>query len=360
MRRAFLAGLIALAFAGPAAAQICEPTPELHAVRIVGTDGSGSQTSNEAPFVAGERGFFQSLDNGWVFALIPADYGWSLRVYENAQIGDVVDLTSLTPPHGGVPNPRDILGWHFRNADNTAANDGSVNAPTHLRAFVVSPALAGTGGFKPSAGPDDPRLAGPGPGDGIGWLRVLDYGLADLEPGERARMNYLKFDACVSWPRSQAERVRLADLASPVFSDEDRETFGACGLDLVTYDLDATRTPRTLGGDIDGDGALDEVAQVQRRADGKRGLALCRAGTWLDLIGFDTHLGDMEPGYLDSVEAWQWLSDIDDRPAHLTGIDLPPADGDLLVLERVEKEAVVVFHRGDALRARRVYRYVEP
>lgn len=360
MKPAFLAALLAFAFAGPAAAQLCNPTPEVQAVRILGVDLDGAPTPTELPFVAGERGFFQLLENGWVFALVPVEHGWAVRMYENAQIGDAVDLTSLTPPHGGAPNPRDILGWHFRNANNTGANDGSVNAPTDLRAFVLSPALAGTGGFKPSTNADEPRLSAPEPGDGIGWLKVIDYGLADLQPGKRARMNYLKFDACLSWPRPEAERLRLVDLSSPAFSPEDREIFGACGLDFAIYDLDARHTPRTLGGDIDGDGALDVVAQATRLADGKRGLALCRAGTWLDLIGFTTALGDMEAGYPDSVEAWQWLSGGDDRPVHLHGIDLPSADGDLLVLERIEKEAVVVFWYEDALRAKRVYRHVEP
>jgi hypothetical protein len=62
-----------------------------------------------------------------------------------------------------------------------------VNAPQHVRAFVISPTLAGTGGYRPSADTDEPRLIEPGPDDGIGWLRVVDFGLAGLEPGRRAR-----------------------------------------------------------------------------------------------------------------------------------------------------------------------------
>jgi len=33
-----------------------------------------------------------------------------------------------------------------------------------------------------------------------GRLRVVDYGLADLDPGEQARMVYLDFQVCLTWP----------------------------------------------------------------------------------------------------------------------------------------------------------------
>lgn len=360
-RLAAVAALCGAGLAAPAAAQTCEPTPTMHAVRILGTGRDGALTDLERPYVAGERSFFQELDNGWVFALMRAEAGWSIRLYENAAIGDAVDLTSMTPPFGGAPNPRDVFGWHFRNADNTGPNTGDVNAPQQMRAFVVSPALAGTGGFRPSTNADEPRLREPGPDDAIGWLSVLDYGLANTAAGAQARMNYLEFDACVSWPRSEEDQARLEDLASPEYTDEDREMFGACGLDLAALELNARYLPRTLGGDIDGDGALDNVAQVRRTTDDKRGLALCRAGTWLHEIGLDgAAVGDLEPGYVDQVEAWQWITPGGERPRHLTGYDLPEADGDVLVLERIEKEAVAVYWRDGALQARRLYRHVEP
>ncbi|MEQ8651678.1 MAG: hypothetical protein RIC87_04375 [Kiloniellales bacterium] len=342
MRGLLLALLLTFAAAGQVLAQACDATPERHAVRILGTGPDGGLTDLEFPYIAGDRSFYRRLDNGWVFALMRAENGWSIRLYENDNIDQALDLTALTPPLGGVPNPRDIFGWHFRNADNTGPNLGDVNAPQALRAFVIAPTM--------EAGPDS----------GIGWLKILDFGLAGLEPGGRARMNYLKFDACLTWPRSDSERDRLLDLASFDFTPEDRETFGACGLDLATYALDARYLPRTLGGDIDGDGALDEVAQVRRIADDKRGLALCRAGTWLHLIGFDHPLGDMAPGYLDQVEEWQWIAPGGERPRYLVGLDLPQGDGGLLVLERVEKEVVILFWRDGALRAERLYHMVEP
>ncbi len=359
-----LTGIAASAVSLPDAhAQQCESTVSTRAIRILGTAPDGSLTDQDFPAVAGDRSFFQTLDNGWVFALMRAENGWSLRVYEHERIGDAVDLTSMTPPlSGGVPNPRDIFGWHFRNAANTAANTGDVNAPQHLRAFVISPSLAGTGGFKPSNDPAGPRLSAPGPDAGIGWLRVLDFGLAGLEPGERARMNYLQFEACLSWPRSEAEQSALADAASFEYTETDLETFGSCGLALDDYRLDAWWLPRLVGGDLDGDGSLDAAAQIERRADGRRGMAICRAGTWLELLGFsDQSLGPgVRSDYVGQVEAWQWLGPDDPLPRHLTGVALPPADGDRLILERVEKEAVALYWRDGALRAAHLYHYVEP
>ncbi len=357
----FLATALLAFHTAPALAQTCEPTPSTNATRILGTDADGHLTATERPFVSGDRSFYQQLDNGWVFALVRADAGWSLRLYEHANVSDAVDLTSMTPPFSSVPNPRDIFGWHFRNADNTAPNQGDVNAPQHLRTFIVSPALAGTGGFKPPRDPNHLAHPEPGPDAGLGWLRVVDFGLANPEPGQRARMNYLEFDACITWPREPEEQARLQDLASPAYTDEDHEMFGVCGLDLNAHDLEARYLPRTLGGDLDGDGALDHVAQIQRISDGKRGLALCRAGTWLHQIGDEASaIPGLDPGYLDQVEQWQWLAPGDDPPRHLAGHNLPQADGDLLILERVEKQAVAVFWRNGRLRAQQIYRFVEP
>lgn len=332
-----------------ALAQTCEPTPQSYAVRIQADNG-------QLPHVAGDAPFYQTLDNGWVFALVKNELGWSIRLYEDEPVSDAVDLTSLTPPLRGAPNPRDILGWHFRNADNTAPNTGDVNAPQELRAFTISPGLAGTAGLRPSGRPQEP-----GPDDGIGWLKIVDYGLANPEPGKQARMNYLQFDACLSWRRSEEEASILIDRASLEFTPEDEEIFGSCGLDLGKYALDATILPRTLGGDIDGDGAIDEVAQVQRKSDGARALALCRAGTWLKVIGIDPKpLGDLKPGFVAQAEAWQWITPDGERPRHLLGYDLPETDGDILVLERVEKEAMLVYWQNGKLNAHRLYGHVEP
>ncbi|MAK60264.1 MAG: hypothetical protein CMK09_04740 [Ponticaulis sp.] len=329
MIRVFLA-LVLLCSIPTAWAQNCQESPETHAVKIKGMESSGQLNANIAPEIYGNHNFSQELDNGWVFSLSAAKWGWRIAVYD-----DETDLTAGTPPLRG-PNPREIYGWHFRNADNTGPNTGEVNAPQHMRAFVLSSRAAGTS---------------PGPGDGIGWLKIEDFGLSDLEPGEQARMSYLKFNACLSWPKTEADKAseRLD------FSEVDQEIFGSCGLDLAKYRLEAAIRPRELGGDLDGDDAIDQAAQIVRKSDGAKGLALCRAGTWTEEIGF----GDgPASGIVPSLEAWHWVSDPSDLPLSLGGVTLPEADGDILVLERVEKQAVAVYWKDGALQAIDLFRIV--
>jgi hypothetical protein len=155
------------------------------------------------------REFREPFGRDWTFALVPAAHGWDIRVFDRAGM----DLSQLTPPWRGAPNPREIHGWHFRNAANTGPNTGDVNAPQERRAFLISPAVSGTGGFKPSA--DAPPADTPGPDtptnrgltdssvphdEGRGVLTILDYDLADLSPGQKARMTRLKFAVCLNWP----------------------------------------------------------------------------------------------------------------------------------------------------------------
>lgn len=325
-----------LSWAGLAQGQTCDPTETTHAFEILGADESGQPTPYISPEVYGAHNFSQTLPNGWEFILSRAEHGWQVHVFANG-----VDLTANTPPRHG-PNPREIYGWHFRNAGNTGPNMGEVNAPQEMRAFVVAPDMAGL------------ETAG----DGIGWLKVRDYGLSDLAPGETARMTYLEFEACVSWPKTEAEIRAEADAQSLDYLPEEEETFGACGLDLVSHALDAQILPRMLGGDIDGDGSLDEVAQIRRRVDGKRGLALCRAGTWLDTAGISGELVGLPPGYVAQTEAWRWIGEGDTLPPSLGGVTLPEADGDVLILERVEKQAVAIYWKDGALRAEELFHLV--
>ncbi len=378
MTMRFLAAVMALSFASGGAAQTCEPTAGRHTVAIpVSSGGTTERLGGPHGFaeIYGEHEYVQPLENGWVFALRRRPDGWQIGLYEHGALGDAVDLTSITPPHHGPANPRELLGWHFRNANNTGPNQGEVNAPGALRLFMFSPALVGTGGFKPSIDPGEPRLTPPDPADGRGWLQVHEQGLTQLNPGQRARMNYLKFQACLSWPITPIDalalqrqeiaterRQRALDDASPNYASEEVETLGSCGLDLSRFEMKSSILPRLLAGDLDGDGAFDEVFQVQRKRDGKHALALCRAGTWLHLLGLGAEQErDQEIRFMvDRLEAWQLLDAGHGRLGYVGEPPWPAADGDVLVLERVEKAKLLIYWHAGQLHTQYAYRYVEP
>ena len=269
----------------------------------------------------GDQSFYLVLNNGWVFALLKQPSGWILRLLEN-ETPNVQDLSQVTPPfQAGVPNPRDLFGWHFRNLDNTGPNEGDVNAPQTVRLFQFSPEIAGTGGFKPSLGTE------PIEASGRGWLKLIEYGLADLGLGQRASMNYVRFAACLTWPKTAQEQEAEADYNNLSFSAGEQEYFGQCGLNSSEYRLNPMDTrPRILSGDLDGDDAIDQVVRIERLNDGRRGIAVCRAGTWLHLFGFEED-ADLIPTknvahVLSAFSVW-YLQD---------------ADGlDVIVLERPEK-----------------------
>lgn len=300
--------------------------------------GAGQQAHELAGEVDGQETFDVAVGS-WTFRLQPQGEGWLLSLLGH----DRSDLTAVTPPWHG-PNPREIYGWHFRNAANTAANDGSVNAPQHLRPFQFEPAIEGTGGFKPSDGAAIESA-------GHGWLQIDDMTLADLEPGRRARMTHLEFRACLVWPDSIAP-----DRAGAGGDTTDVERFAACGL-RDPYELEAWVSPRLLDGDLDGDGVLDSVAPAVRRDDQARGLAVCLAGTELHLLGFDRPIDTLDPSYLALSETWaiqprRTLVEYDGAPP------LPDFEWDVITVERIEKSSFTIYWQDGAFRARRDYRVV--
>jgi hypothetical protein len=141
--------------------------------------------------------FTKPMPGGWVLRLDPAAEGWLLQVTSEDRTGE--DLTRLTPPWHSVPNPRQIDGWHFRNAENTGPNDGSVNAPQQLREFIFSPRVG-----RDIQGPD--AKASPTAEQvnevrsfGQGWLFIHSYTLTPERRGERAAFETLRFSACLTW-----------------------------------------------------------------------------------------------------------------------------------------------------------------
>lgn len=134
--------------------------------------------------VAGER-FERRFGPGFRFALDPLPHGWLLVVRDKR---DGEDLARLTPPFHFAPNPREIEGWHFRNADNSGPNapgPKNVNAPGELRKFVFSaPARGGAAARE----------------FGRGEFRILEYRLKDLEADRRASFAWMRFEVHLSWP----------------------------------------------------------------------------------------------------------------------------------------------------------------
>jgi hypothetical protein len=322
----------------------------------------GVRIEGEMPEVWGSASFEQLVDERWIFALRRQEFGWSIAIYDANDATRSVDLSVVTPPYGGAPNERDLFGWHVRSADNTGPNEGDVNAPQWERTFLFTTSVETARAFGPSTNENEPRFAEPDTTQGRGWLRIVDSGLADLSPGGRARFTYLRFEACLSWPKSAEEKRAEADAASPEYLPEEIETIAACGLDLATYELHAQFLPRMVSGDLDGDGTLDSFAQIRRRSDGKRGLVMCRSGSALHVLGMDGRsIGEEIPaGYLEQLEAWSLLPRDHGPLGYIGERAWPDCAGEVLVLERIEKEMRLLYWQEGAFHSREVYRFVEP
>jgi hypothetical protein len=180
--------LLAWCLVGPATGLVLAAAPAAD-TRYNSTVIQGEVTEGKA--------FEKVFGPDFTFRLQPIPHGWSVEVRIR---GREDDISRFTPPWHSVPNPRDIEGWHFRNADNTGPNDGSVNAPQEQRDFIFSPEVGAT-----IAGPGANRWPTPEEMDrvvafGQGVLVISDLVLADLEPGKQARIAGMKFRVTLWWP----------------------------------------------------------------------------------------------------------------------------------------------------------------
>jgi len=139
------------------------------------------------------QAFSRSFD-GFVFALVPTEYGWHIDISQGTQHY----LANMTGPSHFVPNPTEIEGWHFRNVANTGRNTGDVNAPQTTRRFLFSPRWPRC---EDAEGLDK---------DGQGTLEITNMELGHLEPGKKANFQSMKFvvtltvraSACANCPAS--------------------------------------------------------------------------------------------------------------------------------------------------------------
>lgn len=176
----------ALALRQPTATPTCAAEQDRRAERLHGDAKRGAA-------------FEQTTPSGWIVRLRPGAEGWLLEIAMKGR--EAEDLARLTPPWHGVPNPRQLEGWHFRNASNTGPNDGTVNAPQELREFIFSPQVGRDVDYHGSStGPEDVAKVR---AFGRGWLSIQRYTLTPPRRGERAAFETLAFDACLTWPASK-------------------------------------------------------------------------------------------------------------------------------------------------------------
>jgi hypothetical protein len=153
-----------------------------------------------AEFVTGELkagSRFERRLGPFVLRLTPAPDGWDIGVFSP---GRPEDLSAFTLPLRG-PNHRHLYAWHFRNEENTGPNTGSVNAPQRHRSFSFHPEVGRAIRYEPDF---EKRWANFAKVEafGQGTLDLLDFTLTNPQPGTRPSFLWLKFNACLSWPRS--------------------------------------------------------------------------------------------------------------------------------------------------------------
>ena len=144
--------------------------------------------------------FERTFGPGLIFSLQPTPLGWTITVRER---GRDEDLSRLTPPFHFVPNPRDLEGWHFRNADNTGLNEAgakNVNAPGEEREFIFSPEVGRSiQGADAKAAPTEDEVEKVR-AYGRGLLKIIEYRLNNLEVGQQAGFEWIRFEVTIYWP----------------------------------------------------------------------------------------------------------------------------------------------------------------
>lgn len=129
------------------------------------------------------------------FQLAPLGEDWEIRIVEEVMPDQDYSFV-VTPPFHGI-NSRHLHGWHFRNADNTGPNvagPGNVNAPQAQRDFCfVLDAASYTRALARFHGERDGNLTLEDIRTGSGTLVITELVLGNLEPGETAWIEFMRF-----------------------------------------------------------------------------------------------------------------------------------------------------------------------
>lgn len=195
----------------------------LQTPQSLGTATSSTQTKNPATTIpsfniqfqghAAKGQYFKKvLGNGLVFHLIPDNYGWNIEILpehdqENVPYGGFASIA--TPPFHGI-NALQIQGWHWRNIDNTAANDGSVNAPQEIRdfEFVVNNADAQKMGAAIEQFTSGKTLSfSPYVSLGQGKLVIKNLKLGNLIEGKQAWIESMDFKVTLQFNSASAAQT---------------------------------------------------------------------------------------------------------------------------------------------------------
>ncbi|MFH0989554.1 MAG: hypothetical protein V1799_06005 [bacterium] len=141
--------------------------------------------------------------------MAPTQCGWELIVQENFQPDE--NLARLTPPFHSVPNPREIEGWHFRNAENTSQNTGDVHAPGVEREFIFSPNVGTLYQYPPV---EDVLQAVSNDGKGI--LTITDIKLGNLIKDQQAWFEWIKFSVRIELSKNFGKAASVEQVWSAV------------------------------------------------------------------------------------------------------------------------------------------------
>ncbi len=191
----------------------CIPNTETEQTRSYAQESNIIENTDpyffKGEIVRGEK-FEKVLPNGLVFALLPEEYvetgwmGWTVHIGPSSDSSQNY-AGIATPPFRGT-NTLQILGWHFRNVDNTGPNDGSVNAPQEERGFgfvlreedyqIASDAVECI--MWPSLCEDMDVQAAidlhQSVSMGTGTLQITSLELGNLKQGEQAWIEYMEFE----------------------------------------------------------------------------------------------------------------------------------------------------------------------
>jgi hypothetical protein len=163
--------------------------------------------------VSQRRFFEKQIGTNLFFRLIPEELGWALSVGDKTSPENNF-ASVVTPPYRGI-NAIHVEGWHFRNADNSGANQAganNVNAPQEVRefyfvldggdyrkAFDALQAMLWPHSFSQRQ-IDQAQSAHGKLSKGHGKLTIRGLTLYSLEAGKQAGINSMTFDVAFDLP----------------------------------------------------------------------------------------------------------------------------------------------------------------